>query len=121
MSQLTEQVKRAVKEGDTPSEIMLRTGATKVELLTMIAQGDIPSFGDPEIWSYIVSQRPRDSGLWPRQHGLAIMAAKEACDLGKANLTYGYQSHEILVMYSFPLKARVYRKPWFFGDMGAGR
>jgi len=114
------QLKKLVTEGYTPSELMAY-GTSKEELLALITTGDLPNFGDPELWPYIISQKPRMEASWPRQHCRAITQAKEACDLGKGNLTFGYKSPDILVMYLFPLRTRAYRKPWFFGDMGVGR
>lgn len=98
------------RELNTPVEISRNFGLTLTEIHQIV--GEV--LGLSSSYQHIVSIRPRESGLWPSRHGLAISAAKELHDNGTGNLTYFY-GKDLLVMYCFPRSDRITRKPWFFG------
>lgn len=104
--------------GMTPAEIQHTYGLSFDEIREHIACGDLPQLGDPTLYEYIISIKARD-GFWPNHHAGPIMRAKETCDRGTTNLTYGYTSG-LLMMYSIPRKFKEFRKPWFFGEVGGG-
>lgn len=104
--------------GLTPLEIQRTYGIGTEELQGFVTSGDLPPLGDPSLYEYVISVKPRE-GFWPSHHFNDIMRAKETCDRGTTNLTYGY-TPELLVMYSIPRKFKEYRKPWFFGEVGGG-
>lgn len=105
--------------GLTPRELQQNYGIDSLELQSYVTSGDLPNMGDPALYEYIVSVKCRLSACWNPHHFNDIMRAKESCDRGTTNLTYGY-TEDLLFMYSIPRKAKEYRKPWFFGEVGGG-
>lgn len=102
--------------GLTPTEIRHRYGIDFPEIHELASTGQIPSFGDLELYPHIISVKPRE-GLWPSRHFGDVMQAKDGCDKGLVNLTYGYLPTH-LVMYAIPRRVRAFRKPWFYGEIG---
>jgi len=112
------QAARAILDcGLTPNEVQAEYGVSHDDCQRMVQEGLVPFLGRFEDYQYIISLKTRGTP-WPTHHFKAIMRAKESCDSGKANLTCAY-GPETIVMYSFPVSVKQFRKPWFFG-MGEG-
>lgn len=109
-TQRKEVLKALQRELLTPVELGRRFGLPMSDIHHIVGE----ALGLSSSYPHIISIRPRESGLWPSRHGLAISAAKELHDNGAGNLTYFY-GKELLVMYCFPRATRISRKPWFFG------
>jgi dolichol kinase len=109
-AQRKEVLKALRQEFLTPVELGRRFGLPMSDIHQIVGE----ALGLSSSYPHIISIRPREAGVWPNRHGLAISAAKELHDNGVGNLTYFY-GKDLLVMYCFPRAAKISRKPWFFG------
>lgn len=109
-AQRKEVLKALHQEFLTPVELGRRFGLPMIDIHQIVGE----ALGLSSSYPHIVSIRPREAGVWPSRHSLAISAAKELHDNGVGNLTYFY-GKDLLVMYCFPRSAKISRKPWFFG------
>ncbi len=116
---IVKEIARSVRDfGMTPVDIQRTYGISYTDIEELITSGELPVMGDPSLYEHIISIKQR-GGLWPAQHDSDIRRAKESCDRGTTNLTYGYTPTH-LVMYSIPRKYKEFRKPWFFGEINGG-
>lgn len=113
-SSTRESIVKALRTGmATPQEITMEFGVNYMDIQGLLEAYGV-DLGPFECLPYIVAIRSRENCLWPLGAASSIANAKDQHDRGISNMTY-YYGGLYMVMYNFPRKTKVVRKPWFQG------
>lgn len=108
-------LKREILLTGTPPLRACQLGGIEPDVLEeLIRAGHLPRLGRPEDYPYIIGVKNR-AGFWPARINTELFSVKERHDRGLVNLTY-FTGENVLVMYAFPTKTKIFRKPWFTGQ-----